>query len=160
MQQLIELAMPDGQAVWALVDGPSGPRDTGLGEQLGTRLEGLQESLHAVATNVRSAVAAARPDEVSVEFGLELAAGRGGVVAALTGVGGKATFKVTLKWTSGGPSAGQPRAEEPEAPEESEESEESEAPEESAEPQEPAEPSDGGTEPGTSGQPDAPAAGS
>ncbi|MDR3036417.1 MAG: hypothetical protein LBV78_25535 [Kitasatospora sp.] len=142
MQQLIELAMPDGQAVWALVDGPSGPRDTGLGEQLATRLEGLQESLHAVATNVRSAVAAARPDEVAVEFGLELAAGRGGVVAALTGVGGKATFKVTLKWTSGGPSADRPGAEEPAEPEEPEESEEP----------------DGGAEPGAT--PDAPAAGS
>ncbi|MFE1322546.1 CU044_2847 family protein [Kitasatospora phosalacinea] len=115
MQQLIELAMPDGQTVWALVDGPSGPRDSGLGDQLATRLEGLQESLHAVAANVRSAVAAARPDEVSVEFGLELAAGRGGVVAALTGVGGKATFKVALKWTADGPSAEQPPAGEPPA---------------------------------------------
>ncbi|MFB7947164.1 CU044_2847 family protein [Kitasatospora phosalacinea] len=115
MQQLIELAMPDGQTVWALVDGPSGPRDSGLGDQLATRLEGLQESLHAVAANVRSAVAAARPDEVSVEFGLELAAGRGGVVAALTGVGGKATFKVALKWTANGPSAEQPPAGEPSA---------------------------------------------
>ncbi|WP_285736939.1 CU044_2847 family protein [Kitasatospora phosalacinea] len=115
MQQLVELAMPDGQTVWALVEGPSGPRDSGLGEQLATRLEGLQESLHAVAANVRSAVAAVRPDEVSVEFGLELAAGRGGVVAALTGVGGKATFKVALKWTANGPSAEQPPAEEPSA---------------------------------------------
>lgn len=116
MQQLVELAMPDGQTVWALVDGPSGPRDTGLGDRLATRLEGLQESLHAVAANVRDAVAGVRPDEVSVEFGLELAAGRGGVVAALTGVGGKATFKVALKWTSGGPSAEQPPAEEPAEP--------------------------------------------
>ncbi|MFE2348601.1 CU044_2847 family protein [Kitasatospora cineracea] len=165
MQQLIELAMPDGQAVWALVDGPSGPRDTGLGEQLATRLEGLQESLHAVATNVRSAVAAARPDEVAVEFGLELAAGRGGVVAALTGVGGKATFKVTLKWTSSGPSAERPRVEEPAEPEEPGEPAEPEA---SGDPGEPAEPgasgesreSDGGAESGASGQPDAPAAGS
>ncbi|BAJ26214.1 MULTISPECIES: CU044_2847 family protein [Kitasatospora] len=105
-QQLVELELPDGQTVWALVDGPSGPRDTGFGDQLATRVEGLRESLQAVASNVRDAVAAARPDEVSVEFGLELAAGRGGVVAALTGVGGKATFKVGLKWTSGGtPSA-------------------------------------------------------
>ncbi|MFF4344496.1 CU044_2847 family protein [Kitasatospora sp. NPDC001540] len=121
MQQLVELAMPDGQTVWALVEGPSGPRDSGLGGQLATRLEGLQESLHAVAANVRSAVAAARPDEVSVEFGLELAAGRGGVVAALTGVGGKATFKVALKWTADGPSAAQPPAEQPSAEEPSEE---------------------------------------
>lgn len=89
--------MPDGQMVWAMVE-RQGPRDTGLGDQVAQRLEGFKESVQAVASNVRTAVATARPDEVSVEFGLELAAGKHGVVAALTGVGGKATFKVTLKW--------------------------------------------------------------
>ncbi|MGW4984120.1 CU044_2847 family protein [Streptomyces mirabilis] len=98
-QQPIELAMPDGQMVWAMVE-RQGPRDTGLGDQVAQRIEGFQESLHAVAANVRAAVATARPDEVGVEFGLELAAGKHGVVAALTGVGGKAAFKVTLKWTA------------------------------------------------------------
>ncbi|MFG3323659.1 CU044_2847 family protein [Streptomyces sp. NPDC048171] len=101
-QQPIELAMPDGQVVWAMVE-RQGPRDTGFGDQVSQRIEGFQESLHAVAENVRSAVTTARPDEVGVEFGLELAAGKHGVVAALTGVGGKATFKVTLKWVTGGP---------------------------------------------------------
>ncbi|OIJ63596.1 hypothetical protein WN71_032750 [Streptomyces mangrovisoli] len=94
--------MPDGQVIWAMVDGPAGrgPRDTGIGDQVVQRIEGFQESLHAVAENVRAAVANAKPDEVNVEFGLELAAGKHGVVAALTGVGGKATFKVALKWTT------------------------------------------------------------
>jgi hypothetical protein len=101
-QQPIELAMPDGQLVWAMVE-RQGPRDTGLGDQVAQRIEGFQESLHAVAANVRTAVAAVRPDEVGVEFGLELAASKHGVVAALTGVGGKATFKVTLKWAATAP---------------------------------------------------------
>ncbi|WP_406165098.1 hypothetical protein OIE52_50460 [Streptomyces canus] len=106
-QQPIELAMPDGQMVWAMVE-RQGPRDTGLGDQVAQRIEGFQESLHAVAANVRTAVATVRPDEVGVEFGLELAAGKHGVVAALTGVGGKATFKVTLKWTASGLAPVQP----------------------------------------------------
>ncbi|MGW5481524.1 CU044_2847 family protein [Streptomyces sp. NPDC004008] len=103
-QQPIELAMPDGQVVWAMVE-RQGPRDTGLGDQATQRIEGFQQSLHAVAENVRAAVATARPEEVSVEFGLELAAGKHGVVAALTGVGGKATFKVAMKWTAPAPDA-------------------------------------------------------
>lgn len=98
-QQPVELTMPDGQTVWAMVE-RQGVRDTGLGDQVAQRVEGFRESLHTVAENVRAAVATTRPGEVSVEFGLELAAGKHGVVAAITGVGGKATFKVALKWTA------------------------------------------------------------
>jgi hypothetical protein len=94
--------MPDGQLMWATVEGPGGPRDSGIGEQVVEKLEGFQQSLQTVAANVRTAVASARPDEISVEFGLELAAGRSGVVAAVAGVNGKAAFKVTLKWGTSG----------------------------------------------------------
>ncbi|MGW3819111.1 CU044_2847 family protein [Streptomyces sp. NPDC005046] len=100
MPKLVQLTMPDGQVMWATVEGAGGPRDSGLGDGIVERLEGFQQSLQAVASNVRSALAGARPEEISVEFGLELAAGKHGVVAAVTGVGGKATFKVTLKWSA------------------------------------------------------------
>ncbi|MFE0460449.1 CU044_2847 family protein [Kitasatospora sp. NPDC058965] len=103
MQQFVQLALPDGQLIWASVERAGGPRDTGLGDQLAKRIDGFQESLQAVATNVRDAVAKVGPHEVSVEFGLELAATEHGVVAAVTGVGGKATFKVALKWTGRAP---------------------------------------------------------
>lgn len=84
--------------MWATVEGRGGPRDSGIGEHVVEKLEGFQQTLQTAAANVRTAVAAARPDEVSVEFGLELAAGKSGVVAAVAGVDGKAAFKVTLKW--------------------------------------------------------------
>lgn len=103
MSRLMQLTMPDGQVMWATVEGGGGPRDSGLGENIVERLEGFQQSLQAVAGNVRSALAGTRPEEISVEFGLELAAGKHGVVAAVAGVGGKATFKVTLKWTAQDP---------------------------------------------------------
>ncbi|WP_431676343.1 CU044_2847 family protein [Kitasatospora sp. KL5] len=99
MPQLVQLAMPDGQVIWASVEGPGGPRDTGLGDRIAEKVEGFQEALRAVAGNVRDAVEAVRPDEVCVEFGLELAAGKHGIVAAVAGVDGKATFKIALKWT-------------------------------------------------------------
>ncbi|MFI0879317.1 CU044_2847 family protein [Streptomyces parvus] len=111
MPQLVQLAMPNDQVVWALIEQPGGPRDSGLGEAVAQRLEGFQEALHTVVTNVQSAVAAARPEEISVEFGLELASGKHGVVAAVTGVGGKATFKVALKWRGdAGPATPPPAA--------------------------------------------------
>ncbi|MER8073268.1 CU044_2847 family protein [Streptomyces sp. NPDC094034] len=102
MSQLVRLRMPDDQVIWATVDEGDGPSDAGLGERITERLDGFQESLQIVASNVRNAVAAARPDEVSVEFGLELAAGNDGIVAALVGGSGKAAFKVTLSWGAQG----------------------------------------------------------
>ncbi|WP_406864266.1 CU044_2847 family protein [Streptomyces sp. HUAS MG47] len=96
--QLVQLEMPDGQVIWATVAEEDGPSDSGIGDRFAEKLHGFHESLQVVAENVRDAVAAARPDEVSVEFGLELATGESGVVAALVGGSGKAAFKVTLTW--------------------------------------------------------------
>ena len=102
MSQLMRLEMPDGQQMWATVDAVDGPGDSGLGDRVAEKLHGFEESLRTVATNVRNSVAAARPDEVSIEFGLELALGAHGVVAALVGGGGTAAFKVTLTWQDAG----------------------------------------------------------
>ncbi|MFG1663910.1 CU044_2847 family protein [Streptomyces sp. Y7] len=102
MSQLVRLQMPDDQVIWATVDEGDGPSDSGLGERITEKLEGFHESLQTVASNVRSAVASARPDQASVEFGLELAAGESGIVAAVVGGSGKAAFKVTLTWNGQG----------------------------------------------------------
>ncbi|MFG2439642.1 CU044_2847 family protein [Streptomyces sp. NPDC048508] len=102
MSQLVRLQMPDEQVIWATVDEVEGPSDSGLGEQITERLEGFQESLQTVASNVRNAMVSARPDGISVEFGLELAVGDNGIVAALVGGSGKAAFKVTLTWNGQG----------------------------------------------------------
>lgn len=103
--QLLQLEMPDGQLMWAMIEMPDGPSDAGLTDVITEKLHGFNESLHTLATTVRSALATARPEEATVEFGLELAAGKTGVVAALVGGSGKAAIKVTLKWTSSGADA-------------------------------------------------------
>jgi hypothetical protein len=108
MSQLVQLEMPDGQIIWATVDEDEGPSDSGIGDRIVEKLHGFQDSLQIVASNVRSAVATARPDEVSVEFGLELAVGKDGVMAALVGGSGKAAFKVTLSWSGQGLPAAPP----------------------------------------------------
>ncbi|MFF1325089.1 CU044_2847 family protein [Streptomyces chartreusis] len=102
MARVMQVEMPDGQQIWAQVEQVRGPQDSGLGEQAVQRLQGFTEMLRSVAASTRSALAEARPDDVSVEFGLELAAGKDGIVAALVGASGTATVKVTLSWSSSG----------------------------------------------------------
>jgi len=98
MHELVEVELPDGQVIWADVRPETGPRDVGLGQRL--KLDGLSEVLRAVATNVQDGVRAVRPDELTVEFGVELAVTPQGLVAALSGASGKATVAVTMKWQS------------------------------------------------------------
>lgn len=101
MPQLMQVEMPGGQVVWVSAEPNRGPGDAGFGDVrdgVVRRLEGFQESVRSVASAVQEAVGAVRPDEVSVSFGVELAVARHGVVAALTGAGGKATFQIAMKW--------------------------------------------------------------
>jgi hypothetical protein len=105
----MRLEMPDGKSVWAQVAEQRGPQDSGLREDVAEKLQGFTECLQSVATSTRNALAAVRPNEVSVEFGLELSAGKDGVVAALVGASGTATVNVTLTWNEAdGPVAAPP----------------------------------------------------
>ncbi|MER5700696.1 CU044_2847 family protein [Micromonospora sp. NPDC002296] len=109
MRELVQVELPDGQIAWALIEN-EGVRDVAFGASL-LSLTGLSETLTAVATNVRRGVAAAQPDEVAVEFGLDLEFGGKGLVAALAGSSAKAALKVTLTWK---PSGRRPEATPPE----------------------------------------------
>ncbi|MDR3084653.1 MAG: hypothetical protein LBV60_27685 [Streptomyces sp.] len=110
--RIARIEMPDGTAVWARISGageldvPPGElsyTDTGFAE----RVEAQVESLHSVVTGVARSLAgplrAVRPDEVSVEFGIELTAKAGKVVGLLADGEAKAGIKVTLTWQSGPP---------------------------------------------------------
>jgi hypothetical protein len=100
-EELVQVELPDGQVVWALV-ADAGPRDVAAGRGiLGTK--GLVEAIRGVGMNVRRGLADMAPDEVAVEFGLELAVHEGSVVAALVGFGGNATLKVTMGWKKAEP---------------------------------------------------------
>ncbi|MDH2424031.1 CU044_2847 family protein [Sphaerisporangium sp. TRM90804] len=100
MQQLVEVALPDGQTIWARVSVQPGPRDSGLFDGAVRTVKGFDTTLRAVAANVREAVAGAGPEQVSVEFGIEVAVGKDGLVAALAGASGTATLKVCMSWSS------------------------------------------------------------
>lgn len=115
--RITRIEMPDGTPVWARIsgaeelDGPapgSGPTytDTGFGD-IADQVQARVESLHSVVTSVARSLAvplrAVRPDEVSVEFGIELTAKSGRIVGLLADGEAKGAIKVTLTWSGGGP---------------------------------------------------------
>ncbi|WP_078877221.1 CU044_2847 family protein [Streptomyces sp. 150FB] len=110
----VRIELPDGTPVWARISGaaelerPSGElsyADTGFAEQVRARVESLSGVVTGVARSLAEPLRAVRPDEVSVEFGIELTAKAGKVVGLLAEGEAKAAIKVTLTWNGGGPPA-------------------------------------------------------
>ncbi|MGW1104991.1 CU044_2847 family protein [Streptomyces sp. NPDC002540] len=113
--RITRIEMPDGTPVWARISGAEelaepvrGPAFTDIGyEDFAERVQARVESLQAVVTSVARSLAeplrAVRPDEVSVEFGIELTAKAGKVVGLLADGEAKGGIKVTLTWNGGGP---------------------------------------------------------
>ena len=112
----VQVQLPTGEVIWAnvAVDGPQNVASVGLQrldvEELGRTVRGLSESLY-------QAVDGLLPDEVEVEFGLELALKSGKVISMLAEAGVTASIKVTLGWkgdktaTSSAPEASSPTVE-------------------------------------------------
>ncbi|WP_442819677.1 CU044_2847 family protein [Streptomyces sp. NBC_00841] len=115
--RITRIEMPDGTPVWARISGaeelerrPAGNglsyTDTGFSDfadQVQARVESLQGVVTSVARSLAEPLRAVRPDEVSVEFGIELTAKAGKVVGLLADGEAKGAIKVTLTWSGGGP---------------------------------------------------------
>ncbi|MFI6726333.1 CU044_2847 family protein [Streptomyces atratus] len=113
--RITRIEMPDGTPVWARISGAEeltmparGPAFTDIGyggfaEQVQARVESLQAVVTSVARSLAEPLRAVRPDEVSVEFGIELTAKAGKVVGLLADGEAKGGIKVTLTWSGGGP---------------------------------------------------------
>ncbi|BDH50559.1 hypothetical protein MTP02_15700 [Streptomyces albus] len=108
--------LPDGTPVWArisqadeleLPDGAPLYTDAGFagraGERVQAQVAGLGGLITGVARSVAQGLRAVRPDEVSVEFGIELTGKAGKVVGLLADGEAKAALTVTLTWQNGGP---------------------------------------------------------
>ncbi|MGI5407836.1 CU044_2847 family protein [Streptomyces chartreusis] len=108
---LVEL--PDGTPVWARVSGgqelAAQPgmyyTDTGYSEGFSVRVDNLEPLVTGVARSLAGAVRAAQPDEVSIEFGIELASKAGRVVGLLAGGETKSAITVRLTWQGSPPTA-------------------------------------------------------
>ncbi|MEU0966636.1 CU044_2847 family protein [Streptomyces sp. NPDC005917] len=110
--RIARVRLPDGTPVWARISGaeelavPPGElsfTDTGFAERVEATVESLNSLVGGVARSLAEPLRAVRPDEVSVEFGIELTAKAGRVVGLLADGEAKAAITVTLTWNGGGP---------------------------------------------------------
>ena len=115
--RITRIELPDGTPVWARISGAEELRRTGAGsglsytdtgfsdfaDQVQARVESLQGVVTGVARSLAGPLRAVQPDEVSVEFGIELTAKAGKVVGLLADGEAKGAIKVTLTWNGGGP---------------------------------------------------------
>ncbi|MEU6088027.1 CU044_2847 family protein [Streptomyces sp. NPDC047085] len=111
--RVARIQLPDGTPVWARISGAeelSAPSsgglsytDTGFAERVEASVESLQSLITGVARSLSGPLRAVRPDEVSVEFGIELTAKAGKVVGLLADGEAKAAITVTLTWNGDGP---------------------------------------------------------
>ncbi len=120
--RVARIELPDGTPVWArisgaegLLPGPrsaayvdSGRRGGGEGtdyadsgfftDRVVGRVESLDGLVHGVARSLAGALRGLRPDEVSVQFGIELSGKSGTLVGLLADGEAKAALNVTLTW--------------------------------------------------------------
>ncbi len=83
MSRLLPVELPSGQVIWARVS-TEGPTDVGASDVIrGLRLDDLREIVEGVTRSVAEAAENVRPDQISVEFGIELALKTGKLTSVL-----------------------------------------------------------------------------
>ncbi|MFB7176549.1 CU044_2847 family protein [Streptomyces sp. NPDC056257] len=108
-RRIQQIELPGGETVLARVsvmrpeDVPRGSdepayEDVGALDHLTARVDQLNELVSGIGSAVLDSAVAARPDEVSVTFGIELMAKPGKAVALLADGEAKAAISVTLTW--------------------------------------------------------------
>jgi Trypsin-co-occurring domain 1 len=99
--QLRLIQLPRGDTIWARVTVDADTEeyiDTGVRDSAAAVVESVRETIESVVRTVADAVDRHRPDETTVEFGLEFAAKSGKVFAALGEVGAASSVKVSMTW--------------------------------------------------------------
>lgn len=101
-----QVRLDDGTVVWArvgeareLARGGGSYQDSGVGDRVADMAGGLADAVRGVVRSLRLGLSAAVPQQVTVEFGIELAAKSGQVIGLIADGGGKAAINVTLTWS-------------------------------------------------------------
>ncbi|GIH25082.1 hypothetical protein Aph01nite_33920 [Acrocarpospora phusangensis] len=100
----MQIMLPSGEVIWAQV-AVDGPANVAAGALPRLNVEELRDTVRGVSASLRAAVDDLRPDQVQVEFGLELTLKSGKLTSMLAEAGGKASIKVSLTWSTSGASA-------------------------------------------------------
>lgn len=95
--KLVPVELANGEQIWARVsvDGPSNVSASGL---LRLDQEELRSTIRSVGDTLWDAVTPLKPDEVAIEFGIELALKSGKLTSLLAEASGAASVKVSLTW--------------------------------------------------------------
>ena len=97
----LRVLLPNGTEIWAEAQ-TVGPREAEVvgfdGLKAALSLDSLRSAIEGMGTLALSALEKAKPDEVSVEFGLELAVDNGQITALWVKGAGKANLRITLSW--------------------------------------------------------------
>ncbi|MFD7879929.1 CU044_2847 family protein [Streptomyces sp. NPDC059766] len=101
MSEIVEVETPGGGTLYVRVEDEGGPRDTSFAD-IRHRLDDLPQTLDTVVGTVRSGLRRAAPDELTLQFGIELSLKAGLLVSVVTGSGAKATLNVTATWRKTG----------------------------------------------------------
>ncbi|MFF5846138.1 CU044_2847 family protein [Streptomyces massasporeus] len=73
-----------------------GPQTVGLGQAMS--LQGVRDTIEAVAREMASVWDRVKPDSASFEFGVALTAKSGVLTGLIVDADGSATLKVTINW--------------------------------------------------------------
>lgn len=119
--QIMQVVLPSGESVWVSLgrddtgdDGGigSGAQDAGLRDhaevvlQAG-KLPGFTEAICGVVASVREALDQHRPDEFTVDFGIQITAKTGAALSIVAAAEGGAQIRVSATWRGDGiPSPG------------------------------------------------------
>jgi hypothetical protein len=101
MGRQAQVQLPSGEVIWAnvSVDGPTNVSAISGLHKLDA--DEFRAVVHGVSDSLRLALSGLRPDEVSVEFGVELALKTGKLTSVLAEASGKASVRVMLAWRDG-----------------------------------------------------------
>lgn len=114
MSDIVQVKMPDGEAIWARVSPSAGARDVGFATRSAELAAGeIARLARSVIGMVHDAVGDHQADEISVDFGIELSAKTGKVIGVLGEVGGTSSIVVHMTWRNG---QGRPPAEDSTSP--------------------------------------------
>ncbi|WP_328383552.1 hypothetical protein OHQ88_13840 [Micromonospora zamorensis] len=93
----IQVELPTGEVIWAVV-AVDGASNVTAGALHRLDIDDLRRTVRGMSASLREAVSDLVPDELQVEFGMELAVKAGKLTSMLAEAGATASVKVTLTW--------------------------------------------------------------
>ena len=113
VKRLVEFSLEEGGSVLVEIDEPpAGPVTRGLGKDHSALVEHagktFEDATATITPAARSLIARLRsvedaPDEIGIQFGVQLSAQTGAFIAS---VAGQANFTVSMTWRRGGAASG------------------------------------------------------